>query len=316
MRIFNGAHIPWFLLVVLATIAACWIYVGNFYPTRLPPGLHLPPALVQIPSEHRSIGGTPVGLIFGTVSFAIFIFGALLSLRKRVVLWPIGSVQSWLRAHIWLTLLTIPLVLLHSGFRLGAPMTTLLMVLYGVVMVSGIYGLFLQHQMPRIMKERLPTETVYEQIPYVRSQLFHAAEKLCNSFKAAPPAALSPVVAAKSSDPEEPPPPVTDPESEAALITFLEDRVMPYLKARRGGRFRFNDSSYSDDTFRFVKLKVADAYRGRVEEIQAWCDERRMLDLQTRLHHWLHAWLFVHVPFSFLLLLLTAWHAFVTLFYY
>src|SRR5712691_721119 len=181
MRILNRAHVPWFLLVVLGTIAACWVYVGNFYPARLPPGLGLPPALVQKASEHRSIGGTPLGLIFGAVSFAIFIFGALLSLRKRVVLWPIGTVQRWMRAHIWLTLLTIPLVILHSGFRLGGPMTILLMALYSVVMASGIYGLFLQHQMPLIMQERLPTETVYEQIPHIRSQLFLAAERMCHS---------------------------------------------------------------------------------------------------------------------------------------
>ena len=304
MRISNRAHIPWFLLVVLATSAACWVYLGNFHPARLPPGLGLPPALVQKASEHRSIGGTPVGLIFGVVAFAIFIFGALLSLRKKVVLWPIGSVQSWLRAHIWLTLLTIPLVLLHSGFRLGAPMTALLMALYGVVMVSGIYGLILQHRVPQIMKERLPTETVYEQIPYIRTQLFLAAEKMCHSFKSAVPqkaAAGAPSV---------------DSESEAALATFLEDQVMPYLRARRSGRFRLGNSRYSDDTFRFVKLRVTEGYRSRVDEIQAWCDQRRLLDLQIRLHHWLHGWLFVHVPFSFLLLMLTAWHAFVTLFYY
>jgi hypothetical protein len=304
MRIFNRAHIPWFLLVVLATIAACWVYLGNFYPARLPSGLGLPPALVQKTSEHCSIGGTPVGLIFGSVAFAIFVFGALLSLRKRVVLWRIGSVQSWLRAHIWLTLLTIPLVLLHSGFRLGAPMTTLLMALYGVVMVSGIYGLFLQHQIPLIMQERLPTEIVYEQIPHIRSQLVRAAEKMCHSFKSA----LPQKTAASA--------PSVDSESETALATFLEEQVMPYLNARRGSRFRLGNSRYSDDTFRFVKLKVADGYRNRVEEIQTWCDQRRMLDLQARLHHWLHAWLFVHVPFSFLLLMLTAWHAFVTLFYY
>ena len=116
MRVFNRAHVPWLLLVVFATIVACWVYVGNFYPARLPSGFSLPRAFVQQPSEHRSIGGTPVGLIFGAVAFAIFIFGALLSLRKRVVLWPVGTVQSWMRAHIWLTLLTIPLVLLHCGF--------------------------------------------------------------------------------------------------------------------------------------------------------------------------------------------------------
>ncbi len=310
MRIFNRAHFPWLLFVVLATIAAGWIYLGDFYPARLPPGLGLPRALVQETSEHHSIGGTPVGLIFGAISFAIFIFGALLSLRKRVVLWPIGTVQRWLRAHIWLTLLTIPLVILHSGFRLGGPMTTLLMVLYSIVMVSGIYGLFLQHRMPLIMKERLPAETVYEQIPHIRAQLFLAAERMCNSFESVVPSLPSPASSI------EPSPATTDPESEAALVTFLEDQVMPYLHARRGGGFGLGNSNYSEDTFRFVKLRVADAYRGRVEEIQAWCDERRMLDLQTRLHHWLHAWLFVHVPFSYLLLILTGWHAFVTLFYY
>ena len=66
-------------------------------------------------------------------------------------------------------------------------MTTLLMALYAIVMVSGIYGLFLQHLMPRLMKERLPAETVFEQIPHIRSQLAAAAEKMRDSFKPAPP---------------------------------------------------------------------------------------------------------------------------------
>ena len=107
-----------------------------------------------------------------------------------------------------------------------------------------------------------------------------------------------------------------DADSEAVLVEFLERQVLPYLKAKRGERFRLGNSRFSDDTFRFVRLRVGEVYRTRVEEIQAWCDERRMLDLQTKLHHWLHGWLFVHVPISFLLLMLTAWHAFVTLFYY
>jgi hypothetical protein len=446
MRILNRAHIPWFLFVVLATLFACWLYIGNFYPQRLPAGAQLPPRLVQTPSEHRSVGGTPLGLIFGAISFGIFIFAALLGVRKKIVLWRIGTVQRWLRAHIWMTLLTIPLVLLHSGFRFGGPMTTLLMALYGIVMVSGIYGLILQHQMPHIMMERLPAETVYEQIPHIRAQLYAAAEKMRDSFKPAPPAktdagapapspakavtagstpmastasatstptaraksvvgstiTAEPIVAPKpeavaavadrgsatssqavelkgpetmgtptarvpegapvpagtepvtgvapptvkpaavtpptpvpASSPVATPPsaattvakpatpapakpvaPAPDPESEATLLEFLDRQVMPYLAAHRGERFRFNDARFCDETFRFVKLRVAEVYRSRVEEIQAWCDERRLLDLQTHLQHWLHGWLFVHVPFSFFLIMLTAWHAFVTLFYY
>jgi hypothetical protein len=452
MRINNWKHGPWIVFVLLATIAACVLYAGNFHPDLLPPWLRLSPSLIQKPTEHHTVGGTPLGLWFGSISLGIFLFAVLLSLRKKIPLWRVGTVQRWLRAHIWLTILTIPLVVLHSGFRFGGPMTTFLVVLYAIVMVSGFYGLFLQHVMPRLMKERLPAETVFEQIPHIRSQLAVAAEKMRDSFKPAPPkkpdagapaasaaktataaAAVmastkgelsTPVARAKSvtgsaptaapvvtpppveapppaapsvpnaaikpaapkpetigtptarvqSDPPgapvarsevpagdqpapsppvappAPPPPSAapkpvaapaakpaaapaaakpaapkpaakpavpaDPASEAVLIEFIDRQILPYLRARRGDRMRLNNPRFSDDTFRFVKLRVAEGYRGRVEEIQAWCDERRMLDLQVRLHHWLHGWLFVHVPFSFLLVMLTIWHAAVTLFYY
>jgi len=458
MRILNRTHVPWFIFVCLATAAAIFLYLANFDPEKLP-GIHLSAYLIQKPSDHRSIGGTPLGLIYGAVSFGIFIFAALLSLRKKIPLWRIGTVQRWLRAHIWLTLLTIPLVILHSGFRLGGPMTTLLMALYAVVMISGIYGLILQHQMPALMKERLPAETVFEQIPHIRAQLAAAAVKMRDSFKSTPPiktdtGAPAPSPAAKavtagsapmastaaelstptaraktvvgstitaapvaeaaaaanaaetptkppqtvaSPTPEAatpaearltPPPPIKpgetigtptarvaegapvpagtksatvkipadktesaatiaapapiaapspptatsvppvapkpvvaaaaahDPASEVTLLEFLDRQVIPYLSAKRGEKYRLGNTRFSEETFRFVRLRIAQAYRVRVDEIQAWCDERRMLDLQTRMQHWLHGWLFVHVPFSFLLLMLTAWHAFVTLFYY
>jgi hypothetical protein len=450
MRINNWRHVPWIIFVLLATVAACVLYAANFNPASLPPWLRVSRSVIQTPTEHHTVGGTPLGLWFGSISLAIFIFAILLSLRKKIPLWRVGTVQRWLRAHIWLTILTIPLVVLHSGFRLGGPMTTFLMVLYAIVMVSGFYGLFLQHIVPRLMKERLPAETVFEQIPHICSQLAVAAEKMRDAFKPAPPkkpdaaapapsaaktaTAAAPVMAstkgelstpvarAKSatgsaeiaasvvaaaappadkaatppsipnaavtpapakpetigtptarvqSDPpgapvartEVPPgdqpapsPPVApaappkptapaapappkpaapavaakpaaakpaakpatpaDPASEAVLVEFIERQILPYLRAGRGDRMRLNNPRFSDDTFRFVKLRVAEGYRSRVEEIQAWCDERRMLDLQVRLHHWLHGWLFVHVPFSFLLVMLTIWHAVVTLFYY
>src|ERR1041385_48556 len=142
MRINNSKHVPWIVFVLLATVAACILYVGNFHLGWLPAWIPVPASLIQKTTEHHTVGGTPLGLWFGTISLAIFIFAILLSLRKKIPLWRVGTVQRWLRAHIWLTILTIPLVILHSGFRLGGPMTTLLMGLYAIVMVSGFYGLF------------------------------------------------------------------------------------------------------------------------------------------------------------------------------
>src|SRR5438309_8587266 len=186
MRIFNRAHVLWFIFVCLATLAACLFYISTFDPQQLSFGGRFAHLSGDTPG-YVNVGGTPLGLIFGSISFAIFIFAGLLGLRKKVVVWPVGTVQRWLRAHIWLTLLTIPLVILHSGFRLGGPMTTLIVVLYIIVMVSGIYGLVLQHYMPTIMMERLPAESVYEQVPHIRAQIVAAATKMRDSFKPAPP---------------------------------------------------------------------------------------------------------------------------------
>jgi hypothetical protein len=361
MRINRAPHIPWLIFFVLATAAATLLYAAQFYPQRVPPAARL---FGEKPPDHATIGGTPIGLVFGAIALGIFVFAALLGARKRMPRWlRIGHVQRWLRAHIWLTLLTIPLILLHSGFQLGGPMTTLLMALYGIVMVSGIYGLYLQHKVPTLMKERLPAEIVYEQIPNIRAQLCAAAERLHKSYKRdrarstsrealAPAAAtalatavipdvsehavfktptamekpmggatirgtsIAPAAITATGFPEPEQEITTDAASEATLVEFIERQLLPYLTARRGEKFRLGNSRYADDTFRHLNLRVAGPYRARVEEMQGWCDERRLLDLQTRMQHWLHGWLLIHAPLSFVLILLTVWHAFVTLFKY
>src|SRR5215472_3254259 len=213
MRVFNRSHVPWMIFVAVATITAFWIYLGNFQPELLPATFRVPSSLLQKPSDHRSVGGTPLGLLLGTISLGIFVFAALLGLRKKLPFLPVGNVQRWLRAHIWLTLLTIPLILLHSGFRLGGPMTTTLMMLYAIVMVSGIYGLMLQHKLPTMMKESLPAEIVFEQIPNVRAQLCSTAEKSQRSLKQQAMSG-SAVVA-------------TDISQEEVLAGFIEQRLIP-----------------------------------------------------------------------------------------
>src|SRR5204863_8151813 len=106
----------------------------------------------------RSVVGTPLGIIFGSVAAAIFVFAALLGLRRKRPTLKVGRLQLWLKGHIWLTILTIPLVLLHCGFSSGSPMTQWFLALYAVVMLSGFYGLALQHFLPRVMKEQVPLE--------------------------------------------------------------------------------------------------------------------------------------------------------------
>ncbi len=96
------------------------------------------------------------------------LFAGLLGARKKVPIWRVGRAQAWMRGHLWLGLVSFPLILFHSGFHFGVGLTKALMWLFVVVFVSGIVGAVLQHFMPRLTTQRIPLETIYEQIGRVR----------------------------------------------------------------------------------------------------------------------------------------------------
>ena len=169
---------------LVATALAALLYAANFHPYRLPFRLPLPAFLGDAPPARQATGATPLGLIFGAMAFAIFLFASALGIRKKERLWPIGNVRLWLKAHIWLTVLTVPLVLFHCGFYVGGRHAQWLMGLYVVVMASGFIGLALQQFMPSLMKDRLPREVVFEQIPHLRSRLLAAATEMRENLRA------------------------------------------------------------------------------------------------------------------------------------
>src|SRR5262249_41331355 len=108
----------------------------------------------------------------------LILFEMLLWFRKRVRAWRIGRAQVWMRAHIWLGLLCLPLLIYHSGFRLGGTLSTVLMVILVVVIVSGVWGLAIQQFLPKRMLTEVPSETIYSQIDHVLDQLRTEAERL------------------------------------------------------------------------------------------------------------------------------------------
>ena len=304
MRI-DRSHFSWLLFTLVATALAALLYTANFHPHRLPIHLPLPGFLGAVPPAREARGSTPLGLIFGTLAFAIFLFASALGIRKKQRLWPIGRVRFWLKAHIWLTILTIPLVLFHCGFRVGGVHAQWLMALYVVVMVSGFVGLALQQFMPGLMKDRLPREVVFEQIPHLRAQLLASASELREKLRASEPRTHPGAHAVA----------VAEDPSVRVLAQFLDDDCLPYLAARRGGRMRLGEASTAAGIFRATRVNVAAEWRAKVDALEQWCSERRWMDVQTRFQHWLHGWLLVHVPASFALLIFTVWHAWTALRY-
>lgn len=314
--IIDRTHLRWGIGTAVASIGVTLLYLANNAPDTLQKwhiAIPLPSWMGPIPPLRENPGATPLGLIYGTVALLIFIFAAFLGWRRNHPTWPVGRIQIWLKAHIWLTLFTIPLVLFHCGFHGGGIMTQILMWLYALVMLSGIWGLALQHVIPKLMRERLPEEVIFEQIPFIRSQLVSQMESLRRELADQPEDLISPSTPLEGGTATLAPNPQI---AVRAVVHFIDEEALPYLKTQEPRRFLLHEKPASDDQFRLLKLQVPPFIHDSLERLQALCNEKRRLDLQTTLHHWLHGWIIVHAPASLLLLGLTIIHALVAAFIY
>jgi len=308
----DRSHRPWIAASILGLAVATAVYVPYARGALNGPS-----------------GGTWLGLAFGIVGFAFMLFAGLLGARRRVPTWRIGRGTAWMRAHIWLGLLSLPLILFHGGFGFGGPLTLVLMILFIVVFVSGIVGLLLQQALPRLMLTRLPLETVYEQVDDVVVQLLAESDALvtaaCGPLPVAPVAVPDGRRAGGGSAPPRPGQPRSSPraqptalapvmESGALRETYLRD-IRPFLDPANRAHEVLGTSGRAATLFRHLRTTLPPLLQDTVNELEAICDERRQLADQKRMHHVLHGWLLVHVPLSYAVLLLGAVHAVIALRY-
>jgi len=271
-------------------------------------------------------GGSWPGLVYGGAGLALMLYAGALGLRRRVPTWRVGRATTWMKGHLWLGLLSYALILFHSGFQLGGPLTLSLMALFTVVLASGVYGVVLQQYVPRLMLARVPLETVYEQIDSVVRQLRDEADGLVAAAAGPLPEAMGP-----SGDER---PSGGGPRRETATVVLRPRSVLsptlpdgagmkeiylteirPYLSPGKTPDARLSTSAVAAALFRHLRTLVPPALHETLQELEAICDERRQLAEQKRLHHWLHGWLLVHVPLSMALLLLAVVHAIMSIRY-
>jgi hypothetical protein len=237
-------------------------------------------------------GNSVSGMWYGILAAACMVFCGLLSAHRLVPgWWWLGSRTWWLKGHVWLGLLSGALVYFHSAGRWGGVLEGAHWILLILVIGSGVFGLCLQWYVPRRLTRRLSAEVPYEQIPHVCLVLRRDADRLVEAVSEA--ALAGPGLR----------------QTYAAVIRpFLEpdyDRSSPL--ARPSG---------AEAVFKSLRgLPDAEAVEKQVGGLETLCTDRRQIGEQERLHLWLHAWLFAHLPLSVALLVLTALHAVVSLSY-
>lgn len=290
MRI-DHTHRSW-LIASLAILGVSALLYGIYRP----------------PASGASMGGTGLGLAFGSLGFAFMIFAALLGARKRVPVWRIGRAQTWMRGHLWLGLLSLPIVVFHSGFRYGHGLTAVLMTLLIIVVASGLFGAALQHYMPRMITREVTMETIYEEIGHVRAQLLEEADELINKTAVAPEkpaeqsAAAGPAENAAIAA-------VAVADVAAPLRSFYDNELKPFLEKPTARGSALGDAARASSAFVQLRTLVPAALHTTIDDLENICEEERQLTLQGRLHVWLHGWLLLHIPLSLALILLGVMHA-------
>lgn len=293
----DRSHRPW--IVATSVVAFLGAVFYAVYAIRAPDGPR---------------GGSWPGLGFGIAASLCIAFTALLGARKRRPHYRLGRAASWMRGHLWLGVLSLPLVLFHAGFSFGGTLTTVLMWIFLAVYVTGIMGLALQQFLPRVMTESLPQETVFEQLDHVREQLLAEAEQMAKGEGGAVGRTKGAgrvqgrVVESRSAAAEQ------GPERNTLLI-FLDRQVRPYFAKDGALRSRFADRSARVALFEELRRTLDPALHPVTRDLEALCAQREQLEMQRRLHVWLHGWLLVHVPLSYVMALLAAVHAVMSLYY-
>jgi hypothetical protein len=317
---FVALHLNWCLFFIASSAAAFgWYFVHSAGSSRWPGGASLP------------------GLVFGLLAGAIIVFECALYLRKTRWFRTrrfLGRAQLWMKAHIWLGLLSAPLVLLHSGFQFGGWLTFWLAWIFIVVIASGVLGLVIQNFLPRLMLEEVPAETVGSQIETVARQYVVDAEQIValtcgdqtlssvveSQTRSARQATVEPVreIGARrrigTQVERSPFGNVLYPQVRQAgeLRRAFDVEIRPYLetgwpKAKLGSPRR--DEEY------FSSLRKAlhpDAHAA-VSALQVLCTRRHQLNIQGRLQLVLQGWLLIHLPLSLVLLMLLIVHAYFAL---
>jgi hypothetical protein len=214
------------------------------------------------------------------------LFLAGYNLRKKLPFLPLGSSESWLQFHIYVGYFTFVLFLIHLEFRPPTGWFEIVFsIIFAIVMFSGIGGLFLTRQIPKRLTI-LGSEVIFERVPTYRRMLLDRAEMIATGS--------------------------TSETQSATLLEFYSKNLRDFLAARPvfwrhtfgNGRGLFRILAKVEDLKRYTN----DREREILTQLAELLRDKRRLEFHHALQGWLKAWLFIHIPFTYSLLIFIAAH--------
>ncbi len=220
----------------------------------------------------------------GWVLFGVMVLLTVYNARKKLPFLPLGKSETWLQIHIYAGFFTVVLFAIHLNFHPPHGwFDATLAALFLIVSVSGVVGLFVTRVLPRRLLTR-GGEVIYEKIPALRHALQSEAEALALGEKT-----LSP-----------------------AIAEFYARRLAAFFAGPRNfwqhlfeSRRALNDLVAAlDDLRRFLN----DSERVTLEKLTQLVRQKDGLDYHRALQSALKLWLFIHIPFTYSLMIFSLLH--------
>ena len=274
--VYSGRRYLWVALAVIAVAAAVY-------------GIH-------DPGEPPN-GGTWLGYTLGTLSAMLIVWLMWFGVRKRSYMSTAGTTQGWLSGHVYLGTTLLVLATLHSGMQMGWNVHTLAYVFMWAVILSGFYGVYAYRRYPRWVTENrgeMNREQMLARVSDIDRRCMKVAQELPTDIQELTTSAVnrttvgggwraqlsgkdySQVVMPASSDSSETGHEIAANPDQQTAIFWLADRL-----------------SRSTDAGLSLKLKELESLLAGKAALL------RRVRADIRLHGFLQAWLYVHVPLSF-----------------
>lgn len=223
------------------------------------------------------------GWILTAVMFAQLLF----HIRKKLPASPLGRAATWLKMHVYLGYVTIAVFLFHTSFSM--PETTLEWALWGLfvlVVASGLVGLYLTNSVPGKLQQQHGEQITFDQIPTVRLNLFREVDALVLE--------------------------TVTPDGSSEVSDFYVNRLRgyfrkpQYLRAHLRGSRRPLERISSEIADLERRVNAPD--RKALSSIRKLVTAKFDLDHQYTVQGLLHSWLFVHIPATYSLIVLSILH--------
>lgn len=242
-------------------------------------------------------GGSWTGIGFGILATLLIVLLLWYGVRKRQYGSRWGTMETWLQSHVYLGLLSLVVVLYHSGFRFQDKVAVAALVVLALVVLTGLFGAILYTTVPRMLTD-VQGDATAEEISGEVQRFTRSMARLAEGKSA------------------------TFQRVYRSLVEELEPRPLSgwrilfrsaRLTGRRGGGL--GDGGEWTELLRRVGPEEQDDLREMLVRSRQAKEQLQRLVAQQKYKNLLEVWLYAHIPLSLALVVLVLAHL-VAVFYY